>query len=175
MKGKLSVSTTNKRRVICKHKAVVAPSLEKAVIFSLDAKMYFFTRMILTNLIVFAFALGAHPVSLNLTREGVSVLRNPGNKYMLKFNNRDTRKRCEICSKSKITTLERRQWLSSGVFIVDFERISHLFLVLLLLTYLEQVNVCWKYIVNRFRICWSTNFAKTACKAEAVFSRCSAK
>lgn len=80
MKGKLSVSTTKKRRVICKHKAVVAPSLEKAVIFSLDAKMYFFTRMILTNLIVFAFALGAHPVNLNLTREGVSVLRNPANK-----------------------------------------------------------------------------------------------
>ena len=109
MKGKLSVSATNKRRVICKHKAVVAPSLEKAVIFSLDAEMYFFTRMILMNLVVFAFALGAHPMSLNLTREGVSVLRNPGNKYMLKFNNRDTRKRCEICSKSKITTLERRQ------------------------------------------------------------------
>ena len=31
-------------------------------------------------------------------------------------------------------TAERRQWLRSGVFIVVFEHISHLFLVFLLLT-----------------------------------------
>ena len=83
--------------------------------------------MILMNLIAFASALGAHPMSLNLTREGVSVIRNPANKYMLKFNNRNTRKNCEVCSKLKITTPERRQGLSSGVFIVDFERTSHFF------------------------------------------------
>ena len=52
----------------------------------------------------------------------------PANIYLLKVNNRNTRKRCEICS--KFTPF-------SGVSIVDF----------------EQVNVCWDksftYIPNR--------------------------
>ena len=39
-----------------------------------------------------------------------------------KVNNRNTRKRCEICSKLTITTREH----CSGVFIVTFEHISHL-------------------------------------------------
>ena len=41
---------------------------------------------------------------------------------------------CEIYSKLTIKTLERRQWRRSGVFIVNFEHISHLVLVFLLLT-----------------------------------------
>ena len=44
-----------------------------------------------------------------------------------------TLKRCEICSKLTIKTPERRQWLCS-VFIVNFEIISDLFLLFLLLT-----------------------------------------
>ena len=44
---------------------------------------------------------------------------------MFKVNNRNTRARCEICSK-----LIHR----SGVIIVNFEHISHLVLVFLLLT-----------------------------------------
>ena len=43
----------------------------------------------------------------------------PAGNYMFKVNNRKTRKRCEICSK---------------FFIVNFEHISQLFLVFLLLT-----------------------------------------
>ena len=43
---------------------------------------------------------------------------NPVGIYLLKVNNRNTRTRCEICS---------------GVFIVNFEHISHLVLVFLLL------------------------------------------
>ena len=35
----------------------------------------------------------------------------PANVYLLKVNNRNTRKRCEICSKLTIKTLERRQFL----------------------------------------------------------------
>ena len=54
--------------------------------------------------------------------------------YLLKVKNRNTRTRCEICLKLTIKTPERRQWRRSGVFIVNFERISHLVLVLLLLT-----------------------------------------
>ena len=54
--------------------------------------------------------------------------------YLLKVNNRNTRTRCEICSKLTIRTSERHQWRRSGVFIVNFEHISHLVLLLLLLT-----------------------------------------
>ena len=41
----------------------------------------------------------------------------------------------EICSKLTIKTLERRQWRRSGVFIVNFEQISHIALLFLLLTF----------------------------------------
>ena len=54
--------------------------------------------------------------------------------YLLKVNNRNTRTRCEIYSKLTIKTPERRQWRRSGVFIVNFEYISRLALVFLLLT-----------------------------------------
>ena len=58
----------------------------------------------------------------------------PAGIYLLKANNRNTRTRCEICSKLTINTPERRHWRRSGVFIVNFEHISHLVLVFLLLT-----------------------------------------
>ena len=45
-----------------------------------------------------------------------------------------TRTRCEIYSKLTVKTPERRQLHCSGVFIVNFEHISHLVLVSLLLT-----------------------------------------
>ena len=45
--------------------------------------------------------------------------------YLLKVSNRNTRTRCEICSKLTIKTPERRH---------NFEHISHLALVFLLLT-----------------------------------------
>ena len=55
------------------------------------------------------------------------ILRNyPANIYLFKVNNRNSRKRCEICSKLTIKT--------PGVFIVNFKHISHLFLLFLLLT-----------------------------------------
>ena len=52
---------------------------------------------------------------------------------MFKVNNRNTRTRSEICSKLTIKIPERRHWRRSGVF-VNFEHISHLVLVFLLLT-----------------------------------------
>ena len=58
----------------------------------------------------------------------------PGGNYLLKFNNRSTRTRCEISSKLTIKTPKRRHWRRSGVFIVNFEHISHHILVFLLLT-----------------------------------------
>ena len=53
---------------------------------------------------------------------------------MLKVNNRNTRTRCEICSKLTIKIPERRHWRRSDIFIVNFEHISYLVLVFLLLT-----------------------------------------
>ena len=52
---------------------------------------------------------------------------------MFKVNNRNTGARCEIRLKLTIKTPERRR-RRSGVFIVNFKRISHLAPVFLLLT-----------------------------------------
>ena len=54
--------------------------------------------------------------------------------YMLKDNDRNTRTRCDICQKLTIKTPKRRQWHRFGVFIVNFEHISDLVLLFLLLT-----------------------------------------
>ena len=53
---------------------------------------------------------------------------------MFKVNNRNTRTRCEIYLKLTIKTPERPQGRRSGDFIVNFELISNLVLVFLLLT-----------------------------------------
>ena len=53
---------------------------------------------------------------------------------MFKVNNRNTRTKCEICSKLTIKTTEQRQWGRSGAFIVNLEQISQLILVFLSLT-----------------------------------------
>ena len=53
---------------------------------------------------------------------------------LLKVNNRNTRTSCEICSKLAIKIPEQRQWHRSGVFIVNFEHISHLVPLFLLPT-----------------------------------------
>ena len=55
-----------------------------------------------------------------------------------KWSNRATRKRCEIRSKLTMKTPGKCQWCRSGVF-VNFEYISHLILVFLLL--FGQANV----------------------------------
>ena len=66
---------------------------------------------------------------------------HPANFYLLKVNNRNAETRCEICSKLTRKTPERRQWHRSGVFIVNFERISHLVLVFPLLTLRREMLV----------------------------------
>ena len=62
-----------------------------------------------------------------------SVARNgfPGNIYLYKGNNRNTRKRCEICSKLIIKT--------SGVFIINFEQLTPFSSVSIV--DFEQINV----------------------------------
>ena len=46
----------------------------------------------------------------------------PAGNYMFKVNNRNTRARCEVCSKLTIKIPERRHWRRSGVFIVNLEQ-----------------------------------------------------
>ena len=48
---------------------------------------------------------------------------NPAGNYMFKVNNRNSRTRCEICSKLTIKIPERRQLRRCGIFIVNFEHI----------------------------------------------------
>ena len=60
------------------------------------------------------------------------------NIYLFKFNNRESRKKCEISLQLAIKTPERRQWRRSGVFIINFEHISHLFLLSLLLLWTSK-------------------------------------
>ena len=57
----------------------------------------------------------------------------PTGNDMFKVNNRNTRIMFEICPKAAIKTPERSRH-RSAVFIVNFEHISHLVLVFLLLT-----------------------------------------
>ena len=60
-------------------------------------------------------------------------------RYLFKVSNRNTRTKCEKCSKLTIKTPGRRHWRPSGVFIVNFEHISHLVIVFLLLTLNRQM------------------------------------
>ena len=56
------------------------------------------------------------------------------NIYQFKVNKRNTRKRFEVCLKLTIKTPARWHWCCFGAFIVNFEHISHLFIMFLLLT-----------------------------------------
>ena len=48
---------------------------------------------------------------------------------------------------SRNNNIWRRHWIYSGVFIVNFENISHLILVFILLTF-QQVNICWRSVLS---------------------------
>ena len=63
----------------------------------------------------------------------------PADNYMFKFNNRNKTK-CQICLKLTIKKPKRRQWRRSGAFVVNFEHITHLVLMFLLLT--EKLKAC---------------------------------
>ena len=69
------------------------------------------------------------------------LTKYPANKYLFKINNRNTRKRCEICSKLNKNT-KRRYF--SNVFIANFEHISHLFSSVSIAT-LNKKNVSWEF------------------------------
>ena len=64
----------------------------------------------------------------------------------------ETREQSEIYSKLTIRTPERRHWPRSGVFIVNFEHISHLLLVFLLLTLSRQMPAEISFIMVQMLI-----------------------
>ena len=72
--------------------------------------------------------------SSSSTQKTHHVSSYPAGIYLLKVNNRNFRTSCEICSKLKLKTPERCYCRRSGAFIVNFEQISDLVLVFLLLT-----------------------------------------
>ena len=57
------------------------------------------------------------------------------------FTSRNSRTVCEICSKLRIKTQEWRHWCSFAVFIANFEQISHIVLVLPLVTFRKYMPV----------------------------------
>ena len=91
-----------------------------------------------------------------------NFLSNPDDIFLLKVNNRNTRTRWEICWNLTIKTQERCQWCRSGVFIVNFEHISNLVLMILLLTLNMQMptgkalDICTKVrILCLFSLNWT--------------------
>ena len=84
--------------------------------------------------------------------------------YLFKVNNRNTRKRCKICSKLTIKTPERRHWRRTGVFIVNFENTR----MALLTSYWCLYRWLWAYFtpcssvsIGNFEYVnagWATNF-----------------
>ena len=77
--------------------------------------------------------------------------------YLFKLNNRNTRKKFEVCS--KLTTKTRRHCRLFGVFIVNFERISQLIVAIVSIVNFKQVNSCWQScglfaVYNNGNICF---------------------
>ena len=62
---------------------------------------------------------------------------------MFKVNNRNTRTRCETCSKLTVKTPERCQWRRSGVSIVNFKHFTPCSSVSIV--YFEHVIAGWDY------------------------------
>ena len=87
-----------------------------------------------SKVLILEFSLKFMKIIYEVCRDAEKSSYLPSRIYLLKVNNKNTRTRCEICSKLTIKTPERRNWRGSGVFIVTFEHISHLVLVFLLLT-----------------------------------------
>ena len=94
--------------------------------------------------------------------------------YWFNVNNRNTRTMCEICSKLTKTP-EQREWLRSGVFIINFEQISKLLWCLYFWSlksecqlgkwtiFLRKNHNCFKFILKisfRSDVFWNSGFAR---------------
>ena len=93
-------------------------------------------RMIISNKLIksvslFKTALFYVPKYLFFRMDSKLNQMYPAGICLLKVNNRNTRARCEICSE---LTIKPPEWRHSCAFVVNFEHISHLALVVLLIT-----------------------------------------
>ena len=82
--------------------------------------------------------------------KNIRAISIPAGIYLLKVDNRNTRRRCSICTKLTTKTSERRQWRRCGVFFVSFEHIQHLVLVFLFLTLNMWLPVGMQQSIGRF-------------------------
>ena len=84
--------------------------------------------------------------------------------YLFKVSNKNARKWCEICLKLTIKTPKRRHWHLFGVFVVNFEPISHLFYCLHIVDlsiYLFAGKITSKTCRNLIADLWNlSNFKK---------------
>ena len=77
-----------------------------------------------------------------------SKMAFPANIYLFKIKNRNTKKRCDVCSKLTVKTLDRHHRRRSSDFVVNFEHISHLFSSVSIVDF-EQVNISWVTSMKR--------------------------
>ena len=96
-----------------------------------------------------------------VTQRSFNEIYCPANIFLFKVSNRNIGKRCEICSKLRINTSEQSRWQRSDVFIVNFEHISHLILVLLLLTLNSYTFVRFETLFIR-KSKWGTFLANSS-------------
>ena len=78
--------------------------------------------------------------------------------YLFQVNNRNTRARCEICSKLTIKPPEWHNWFYSGVFIFNSEQILYFFLTVIVIAF-QLVNLHWVEASHTFYI--ATIYKKT--------------
>ena len=71
---------------------------------------------------------------------------------MFKVKNRNTKTRCEICSKLTIKTPAWPHWRRSCVFVVNFEHTWHLVLMFLLLNWVGKSRLFWSELTNAIHV-----------------------
>ena len=90
----------------------------------------------------------------------------PVSNYIFKVNKRSTKTMCEICSKLTIKTPERRHWCHlhrSGIFIVNFERISNLFILLF------SYSSPWEYLWINSLIFYAACFYRMPSWGQSIY------
>ena len=71
------------------------------------------------------------------------------NILLFKANNGNTSIMSEIISKLTIKTQEQRHWRRSGVFVVNFEQISHIANGVSISDF-EQIHAGWEFFTNHY-------------------------
>ena len=79
-----------------------------------------------------------------------NIPANTLHNYLLNFHKRNTRKLFDLCSKLTIKTPEPIYWRRFGVFFINFEHISLLFLMFLLLALSRQIFAVIKTLILKY-------------------------